>query len=323
MKLKWITPLFLIYAGLFAHEFPKHPPTDYHFALYPNLLLWDYTQADDDTVADYDWGKCDGLFQKTLSEQDILDSVHYEPGLGVTFKYIPNGEQDVEFRFLGLLKWWGRRTIGKNAEISVPFNFCTVDWSLADKLQSVNTSTFNSYDITWWFHSPARKTSYFAWGWGVGARYMQIDEEFDLTVTKSDRVSIYDIDSHNNLMAAQLAGEFIVQPYRFVGWGFTVRGGIAADALTTDSYLSDNNDSQILRNARDSKVHICWLVECNPFLSIDLHSRATLRVAYDVVYAQGVALASDQLYFGHKVIPLDDSGRVGVHGLQAGLSFQF
>ncbi len=323
MKVKWFIPFLIYSVGLSAHEFPKHPPTDYHFAFYPNFLMWDYTQPEDDKIADYGWSRCNGLFQNTLSEQDVVNTMHYEPGLGVTFKYIPNAEQDVEFRFMGLLKWWGRRTVAETALVSFPFTFCTVDWALGDKIHAANASTFNNYDITWWFHTPPRKTSYFAWGWGAGARYLSLDETFDITMYKSDRISFYNMDAHNDVMGAQLAGEFSVHPYRFVSWGFSVRGGIAADALTTQTYLSDNNNTDILRNARESKVHVAWFAEANPYIALDIHSRATLHIAYDAIYMQGVALAGDQIYYGKKVVPLDDSGRVGVHGLQAGFTFRW
>ncbi|MCI5052893.1 MAG: hypothetical protein MRY21_07155 [Simkaniaceae bacterium] len=322
MELRRLLPIALAFFASGYAQYEKRAPVDNHFAIEADFLYYDRTECDDNRIAEYDLNHCD-IFQQTLSTKDVAHEMADSPGLRACVYFMPHAYQTVELRYVGLLEWHGTRRLEDTAAITFPFKFCTVDWSLADRLKAQYWAKFYSADLMWWHHVNPRDSTYFNIGWALGLRYADIDEEFETNIYKSNRQSLYDINTRNDMMGIQGAFEFSCHPYRWITWGFTIRAALYADVETEKTLLTDDNGSITLRKQQASGVHETWSGEADIFLKLDIYPTASIRLAYDALYFRNVAVAGDQIHYSKEKIRMDHNGSVGYYGLEAGLIIFF
>jgi hypothetical protein len=136
------------------------------------------------------------------------------------------------------------------------------------------------------------------WGWDVfslkvGARYLRIEEKFELLSNAGNEFGDFSTGYQNHVGLGQIGLDLMapVGPWTF---GAKVNGGIGLNFNSGEVLLS-NNDRRVLGNS-SSDEQIAFLAELGIFSIYRLTERISLHAGYEAWYIWGLALPSDQQY---------------------------
>ncbi|MDX1946934.1 MAG: BBP7 family outer membrane beta-barrel protein [Pirellulaceae bacterium] len=160
------------------------------------------------------------------------------------------------------------------------------------------------------------------WSLLAGFRYVNLDERYNINSTDSDGdVSDYTIRTSNNLFGFQLGGRLERSSGR-LGWEAVGKGGIFGNDAIQRQLVRDNDNTFVLRNARDRSTVVSFVGDFNLTGKYALNDCWSVRAGYFVMVVSGVALAPDQLDFNDDLdsgTNLATGGDLFLHGANLGL----
>ena len=161
------------------------------------------------------------------------------------------------------------------------------------------------------------------WAPFVGFRYLNFNEDFDLSSTDfQEGTSVYEVNTRNNLFGGQLGGRYRISQGE---WSYEAVGkaGIFANAAEQNApAIVDFLDVERRPAQSESGGNVAFVGEINLTGIYHINEVWGLRAGYNLMWLEGVALAPDQLDFTDTPdsgTGLDTSGGVFLHGLSAGL----
>jgi hypothetical protein len=155
-----------------------------------------------------------------------------------------------------------------------------------------------------------------------GFRYLNLNEEFTLVATDfQEGTSTYNVETENNLFGAQFGSRV----RRFQGrWHLegTGKAGIFGNAAELDSDPIVDFPAFVVRPGRSaSEGDVAFVGDLNLTAIYRLNNVWGLRLGYNLIWIEGVALAPDQLDFTNTTDSGKDvsaDGGVFLHGVNAG-----
>lgn len=263
-----------------------------------------------------------------MSTKRLVRSFEFEPGFRLTASYTKNKKSTVEATFMTVHEWEGKRTVCGNHSLSFPFNNpnYTHDFNMADKAKAVYRSKFYNAELNYWRHFTPRRGDYFSLSGIIGARYMQLNEKFNLTFYKGDDTSHYRIRTRDHLYGLQVGLDLMVNPTVCISWEFVGKVGPALNHSEQHTFLSDDNDMTTLRKFRKKKFNAVFFADVEGILTFQWTAHVNLHAGYKFMYLNGVVLAPEQIdkkTSAHSGKRVHDGGVIYIHGLTAGVNFGF
>lgn len=221
----------------------------------------------------------------------------------------------------------------------LPFN--GYDQTDESDLQRITyTSTFDNFEVNYrnrWMAPTAR----YQGSWLVGVRYFKLREGFNYH-TESDvtnglaanrDVMDYDIISHNSLTGAQIGGDMWVCLLPGLRIGGEVKAGVYGNHMVVNSTINTSNLGQTFtENLKQNDV--AFVGNLDAYMTYRLNYQWTLKLGYQFLYVDGVALAGEN--FNEvppdifvpppgvsRVAQVNDNGSLFYHGFSAGLEFMW
>ena len=162
--------------------------------------------------------------------------------------------------------------------------------------------------------------------WFVGFRYIDIEEELDISVQKTVSAAVengaYDLHTTNNLFGAQVGARWRQTWGRF-GWEATGKTGIFGNAGQETQSVIDFPNFALRPSVSTSGGEVAFVGEVNLSALYRLTDIWNLKAGYNVVWIDGLALAPDQLDFNFATSPsgnqLRDGGAMFIQGVNVGL----
>jgi len=216
---------------------------------------------------------------------------------------------------------------------TLPFNgFDETDQS---DLQSARyTSKFDNFEANFrqrWIAPSAR----YQGSWLIGARYFKLDEQMSLLTisTLNGGAAFYDTDVFNSLTGLQFGGDiwFCLIPGLRIG-GEAKVGVYGVHAGQNTSIDATSFATPFLESGRTNDV--AFVGDATVMATYRLNYQWTAKVGYTFLYADGVALATENfnptppaVFFPppgvNRTVNMNDDGHVFYHGLQAGFEFMW
>jgi Putative beta barrel porin-7 (BBP7) len=161
----------------------------------------------------------------------------------------------------------------------------------------------------------------------VGARYLQINEQFNFVGRTSDNTSptpTNDLlfDTRNDLMGVQIgiAGSWLVTPRCWID--VDLKGGIYNNSASQESSL--RLLGVVRPTIRDSRDATAFVGDLSLISNWQMSPNWTFRLGYQALFVNGVALAHEQRVspvFQNSPGALNDSGELCYHGPVIGLTW--
>ena len=247
-----------------------------------------------------------------------------------------------EFVYYGLFWYESTETVTDNAGnlYSAFSNFGTLPFNGFDEtdqsdLQTARyTSKFDNFEVNFrqrWIAPSSR----YQGSWLIGVRYFKLDEQMSLYTqsTINGGNAYYDTDIFNSLTGMQFGGDiwFCLFPGLRVG-GEAKFGVYGNNAGQNSSISATSFGSPYLENGEAQDV--AFVGDATVMLTYRLNYQWTMKLGYQFLYADGVALASENFnptppsfFFPppgvNRTVNMNDNGHVFYHGMQLGLEFMW
>jgi len=280
-------------------------------------------------------------------------------GVSLTGNYMISANTFVELRWLGGFEWTTGQTIDSTTATGQPGNLFSVfsdfgtnpnnamqvgfpESDAADRASILYNTELNSGELSlrrrWVTSNCAFHYSLF-----MGARYVQLDERFNLSAVVVDGNDVttgstdYTVKSTNDMTGFQIGGDLLFNITKRIRLGGDIKAGIYGNqANTRTTILLQEEDpanpgtliSQTIEE-RSQKAEAAFVGEANLYALIFLTDRWTLRAGYDMFYLNGVALAvdnfnSDSTFLtggGPRAPFINNTGDAFYHGVTGGFEF--
>ena len=247
----------------------------------------------------------------------IIDNGDLDPSIETGYRVGINLSRNdcVNVELLWAMNEWDERQgyVGANDVNSV---LGTVDYLLADQVQIGYESEMENFELNRWVQF--RKD----FSMMIGFRYFSLDEQFILTSFDSGFRSDYQIDTDNNLFGAQLGGRFQrATKHDSIFFNLTGKAGLFGNNAEQQVRLGDVNNTIATRNFSNDDDAGAFVGEVDANLSIKLINNAALRVGYQLLVADAVALAPEQFQQDATVADaaIDNDGSLLMHGAYVGI----
>jgi hypothetical protein len=215
---------------------------------------------------------------------------------------------------------------------TLPFNgFAETDQS---DLQSARyTSKFDNFEANFrqrWVAPSAR----YQGSWLIGARYFKLDEQFSLLTqsTTNSAAAFYDTDVFNSLVGMQVGGDIWFCLFPGVRIGGEAKVGVYGNHAGQNTILTTTAGS-LFQESGDTE-DVAFVGDVTAMMTYRLNYQWTAKLGYQFLYADGVALASENfnptppaIFFPapgvNRTFSMNDNGHVFYHGLMVGLEFMW
>jgi hypothetical protein len=270
-----------------------------------------------------------------------------EPSFRITTAFQIGPGSNLEFTYYGLFEYDDGVTVtdpGNNLfsvfsqfGILPPGGFPETDASDFQRIEY--SSTFDSFEGNFrqrWMAPNCR----YQGSWLCGFRHFILDEKFRyLTSSSANPTPLdpflltpsqlnLDIDTTNNLTGAQIGGDAWICLLPGLRLGAEAKAGVYGNHVNVNTFITVNTGGQFNPELQ-STDDIAILADANVTLLYKINYQWTARVAYNFLYVDGVALASENFNtvppFGPttRVPFLNDNGSVFFHGYSAGLEYMW
>jgi len=264
-----------------------------------------------------------------------------EAGLRFTGAYQVFAGSNVEFTYFGLFNWATSASVADdngdlfssltNFGTAPPGGFPQTDNSV---FQSIGySSTLDNFELNFRkrFTAPNCRVQY---SWLVGVRYLYLLEDFDYFTQGEDAaagIMDYSIRARNSLTGFQLGGDLWTCIVPGVKAGGEFKAGVYGNyanqntvirATEPDALFVETIDMNDLAFISDANLVVIWRVNAN----------WTIRMGYNFLYLDGVALAPEQYNDSsppNVIAPLargvqaNDNGHAFYHGANFGFEWMW
>ncbi|MEX0585185.1 MAG: hypothetical protein WD176_00985, partial [Pirellulales bacterium] len=142
----------------------------------------------------------------------------------------------------------------------------------------------------------------------AGIRWINAEEQFAFGAIGPQQFALYDITTHNDLLGVQLGFEMFEQHCRW-NWGGTVKvGGYVNFADQHTVYDANVGGFAFNRDEMKSGEQLSLAIELNLRASYQLRPNLAIRIGYDFMFLQGLALGPQQLEFNTATAPVLRTG---------------
>jgi hypothetical protein len=276
----------------------------------------------------------------------------YEPSFRFTGVFQAGPGSNVEFTYYGLFNYNEAVDARSptNELFSVYTNFGTIpvvgglpetDFSNLQRIEY--SSTFDSFEVNFrqrWISANCR----YQGSWLFGVRHFILDENFRY-FTRSGVAAGLDplvaaqsnttVSTGNNLTGAQLGGDIWICLVPGLRLGVEGKAGVYGNNMNANTTITVNTllpPDDVFREHLDD-TDVAFIGDANFLLTYRLSYQWTLRGGYQLLYVDGVALASENF---NPTLPnlanvnglirqpaVNDNGNVFYHGWNVGLEFNW
>jgi hypothetical protein len=197
------------------------------------------------------------------------------------------------------------------------------------------TSTFDSFEISWrkrWMAPNCR----YQGSWMAGVRHFILDESFQyftqspLTLNGAGRIANanFNTDTTNNLTGIQIGGDAWICVLPGLRVGGDLRGGVYGNHMNVNTTVFTNTgfgpffEQQVAND-------VSFIGQADVMATYRINYQWTLRVGYQFLYVDGVALGTENFNTRPPFGPLprttfvNDNGNVFYHGYNIGAEFMW
>ncbi len=261
----------------------------------------------------------------TETRTDALDlGLRIGPRVNVTYLADEGIEdvQGIETSYFGIYDWSDSllEIAPAGTSLRLPDRFgdagVTTDFCNADRMRVQYDIRLNSVELNLLL---GKLQSPFSWIFG--ARFIRLEEDFNLDSFTANRMSFYQVNTRNDLYGVQWGARWRVS---HGNWTFIPvwKTGIYNNNAQQSTLVTDNDRTVVLRNySTDASVASCE-AEGGFAVAYQFSKCWSARIGYNVLWMNNVARATDQLDFSNNAI---SGSRVFLredavaHGLNVGL----
>lgn len=263
-----------------------------------------------------------------INSKDLLHGFEFEPGYRVGMFYNPSVHSGFEGSLFSMCAWEGRKGAHSVGSLSVPFESDSydVDFTDANRARARYHSRLWGAELNYWRHAGSRGEKLFGLSGIFGFRFFHWDEGFSLAMTNSHDTSHYIIHTENRVLGLQVGFDFRMNLRRNVHFDLLAKAGAMANSAEQDQFLGDFNDLLAVRSSQKQKWQAGVFTDVAAQLALQPLHWFSLRVGYEMLFLNGLALAPEQVSFsvgptaGKRV---NTQGHAIGHGLFAGLVLEF
>jgi hypothetical protein len=278
-----------------------------------------------------------GVPNAVLSTGDL--DLDYEPGIQATARYQMSAVFNIEARYLGVLDWEDHRVATSDNDSlyswlsdfgNQPFGgFADVDQAT---LMSVRyTSHIDSVELnvrrTW-----ARFNHRIHGSWLSGFRWVKLSEQvhfFSDVQPHSDPINGVERDAAqanylaktaNNLYGGQLGAQLGASLLPGLNLSSQIKGGVYGAQGDLNTFLTTTSTDGTLVDSGDS-TDVAFVGEASAYVSYQVRPWWKVRVGYQVLYLEGVTLATENFNAQPGAagrLPINDNGSALLHGALLG-----
>jgi len=282
-----------------------------------------------------------------LSTSDLDSGI--DPGLRATFGVRLCNGQAVEFSYFGVSR--GGFTLTEKPDntsyLIFPDNFAGNVFVNMDRVQTDYSSHVNSFELNFpccrgcctkcGCGEPTcsecgcvmpvySEICYSSVEWFAGVRYLDIGSDLNITVGRRELGGMeegsYNIQAGNHLIGGQL-GVRLRRTVNRLGWELTGKAGVYANDAEQSQSVIDFPLFPLRPTTSAQGGNTAFVGEINFSGIYRLTDVWSAKVGYNVIWIEGLALASDQLDFNFATSPsgnqLHASGGLLLHGVNLGL----
>ncbi len=165
----------------------------------------------------------------------------------------------------------------------------------------------------------------------VGARYMVLDEDFNYFISAGNPVigtTNTRISTFNDLVGFQLGGDMLVCLFPGVKLGGNLKAGVYGNRAENKTNIAVMRPDPALNqffNEFGDDSDAAFVGEGGFETIFEVSERTTLRIGYQLLYVNGVALAPENFNPDFRLavrpVNVNHNGDVFYHGLQTGLEY--
>jgi hypothetical protein len=253
-----------------------------------------------------------GTGQSLLSSNQINDT-SFQLGPRITLGRTWCDGDGWEVSYFGIDGWSSIAKVNGNGDLAIPgdlgvaslsfFNTDAMSVSLLTQLHSFEINYDRQFDIFTMLG---------------GFRYINLTEQFD--IRPSDPSSQYRISTRNNLFGGQIGARTGQQMER-LSWSLTAKVGIFGNDAKQQQYVEDFPAFN-LRDANSNLDCTAFVGEINFLANYQVNKTWSLRVGYNLIWVNQIALAPAQVDFTNTtqsgtVVATNDG--LFLHGANVGL----
>lgn len=255
-----------------------------------------------------------------------------------------NRDREIEFTFFGLFAWEAANQLtskpGTGPEVFFLHDLLLPGFSLTEFHQVFYSADLNSFELNYRIKQrPGRDRMLFnpdgTWvresttnlipTYIGGVRFLQTNENFQYIsrgINPNTRSGDYYVDTQNDLIGLQ-AGVELIHHHQWWNVGVWAKTGGFVNFAEQESRVrivdAGSNNVPPDRDEKATSEPLAFLTEFEIFARIQLRSNMALRVAFDLQYVQGLAIAPEQITFNVADPPrINNSGFMVNTGLAAG-----
>lgn len=245
-----------------------------------------------------------------------------EGGMNITFDTCNSMDLVYTYYF----PWKVRKTALAPNSLAFPFlTTFTNDFRLASGSSVFYESWLQNAEINYWRYMTPKWRNYFSFAWDLGARFLYLKEQMNLTFTRGLNNSHYDVHVRNLLFGGQFGALLDWRPY--IHWRLTFMGkiGVFADVGRKEEFLGDLNDTITLRNDTRCKTTASFVYDGKIQLAYELGGNLDVHGGFQALLIRDVLLAPRQL--DRTPFPLhpryDHEGAINLFAFYAGFNLYF
>lgn len=263
-----------------------------------------------------------------LGTKDVLDRLGYQSGYRLGMFYHSSPGNSFEGSYFHIGEWEATSHITGAANLYAPFTTLNLssDYYNASLAREEYKSRYDSAELNWWHHFMPRRVNYFAFSTIVGLRYLQLDEDFHLAMTRGSNKSTYVIDADNRLYGGQIGGSIQWNSTDNLSWDLMGKAGAFYNQLGQNTNARDINNTTTLGKFSRSGANTGFLGEASLGVSYQLGRYFNIHLGYQFLYLAGVCLAPRQFTLNDTPTlkrRLSKNGKVMMHGAFAGINIGF
>lgn len=268
------------------------------------------------------------LASKVMTSRQLLSQFDWELGGRAALMAGPSDKHSGELLFIWVEEWSGAKTARDPFDLAYPFGShqYTHDYFAASLVRGTYSSKMREGEFNYWHHMTPRNVDYFSFSTIVGLKGFYLGEHIQLTYHKPPDVSTYFAMTKNRLLGIQLGLNLQVNPYQWMSWEITVKGGAYGNDAWAKNWLGDQNNTVLVRAFHGSKLVPSYLVSGDLMIRFRLFPHCMLEIGGGLLGGWNLATAPIQLSrgiqkgSGRRVVATD---KVYYQNLLAGLYFDF
>lgn len=225
----------------------------------------------------------------------------------------------LEIAYFGIDQWGTTATVAGAPGVSLPgaLGAATADFTAAQTMGASLSSRINNVEI-----NLIRPTERPGVNLLAGFRYFNLDEQFDLhSLGQSGGSSDLRVNTANNLFGGQL-GATMNRQWGVFGLEVLGEVGIFGNDSQQRTFMTDLDSTSVLRDAYNRGGQVAFVGEIGINGTIQFTRSLYARIGYDLIWAEGLARATDQLDFTNTASSstgLVNDGGAFFHGFNVGV----